>query len=172
MFHHSFQVNIFQIDAHRASTGLVELIDPVMGRWDDEVVRQTFWPQDVKRILSTLVHPNLDNIMAWHYDTRGLFSVRSDYKVQRAVQRRERSSGDASSTRGHSMEEQRWKKLWKMKCPGKVKHFLWCMTHTTLALRMTLKRRGMELDSRCVMCNRLNEDGGHLFFSCKSGWQI
>ena len=70
------------------------------------------------------------------------------------------------------MEEQRWKKLWKMKCPGKVKHFLWCMTHNTLALRMTLKRRGMELDTRCVMCNLLNEDGGHLFFSCKSGWQI
>ena len=54
-------------------TPVIELIDPVMGRWDDEVVRQTFWPQDVKRILSTLVHPNLDNIMAWHYDTRGLF---------------------------------------------------------------------------------------------------
>ena len=54
-------------------TPVIELIDPVMGRWDDEVVRQTFWPLDVKRILSTLVHPNLDNIMAWHYDTRGLF---------------------------------------------------------------------------------------------------
>jgi hypothetical protein len=25
----------------------------------------------------------------------------------------------------------------------------------------------MELDTRCVVCGRLNEDGGHLFFNCK-----
>jgi hypothetical protein len=36
------------------------------------------------------------------------------------------------------------------------------------------KRRGMELDTRCVVCGRLNEDGGHLFFKCehvKLVWQ-
>jgi hypothetical protein len=32
---------------------------------------------------------------------------------------------------------------------------------------MGLERRGMELDTRCVMCGRYNEDGGHLFFQCK-----
>lgn len=25
----------------------------------------------------------------------------------------------------------------------------------------------MELDTRCVMCRRISEDGGHLFFHCK-----
>ena len=25
----------------------------------------------------------------------------------------------------------------------------------------------MKLDTKCVMCNRLDEDGGHLFFKCK-----
>jgi hypothetical protein len=25
----------------------------------------------------------------------------------------------------------------------------------------------MELDTKCVMCNRLDEDGGHLFLKCK-----
>jgi hypothetical protein len=34
-------------------------------------------------------------------------------------------------------------------------------------LRMELKRRGMDIDTRCVMCCRQNEDGGHLFFRCK-----
>jgi len=32
---------------------------------------------------------------------------------------------------------------------------------------MNLERRGMELDTRCVMCNRLNEDSAHLLFKCK-----
>ena len=33
----------------------------------------------------------------------------------------------------------------------------------------------MELDTRCVMCNRRGEEGGHLFFGCKSVipiWQM
>ena len=40
---------------------------------------------------------------------------------------------------------------------------------------MNLERRGMELDTRCVMCNRRGEEGGHLFFGCKSVrpiWQM
>ena len=32
---------------------------------------------------------------------------------------------------------------------------------------MNLKRRGMKIDSKCCLCNRLDEDGAHLFFKCK-----
>uniref|UniRef100_A0ACD5VHH0 Uncharacterized protein n=1 Tax=Avena sativa TaxID=4498 RepID=A0ACD5VHH0_AVESA len=32
---------------------------------------------------------------------------------------------------------------------------------------MNIGRRGVELDTRCVICNRLFEDGGHLFLRCK-----
>ena len=37
----------------------------------------------------------------------------------------------------------------------------------SLALKCNLKRRGMELDTCCCICNRLDEDGAHLFFKCK-----
>ena len=50
--------------------------------------------------------------------------------------------------------------------------FLWRLAHNSLAVRANLKRRGMELDTRCVMCNRLDEDGGHLFCKCKWVKQI
>ena len=33
---------------------------------------------------------------------------------------------------------------------------------------MNIARRGIDLDSRCVVCNRLFEDGGHLFLQCKN----
>jgi hypothetical protein len=39
--------------------------------------------------------------------------------------------------------------------------------HDSLAVRTNLARRGMELDTRCVVSNRLDEDGGHLFCKCK-----
>jgi hypothetical protein len=37
---------------------------------------------------------------------------------------------------------------------------------------MNLERRGMDLDTRCVMCNRLNEDSAHLLFKCKFARQL
>jgi len=44
------------------------------------------------------------------------------------------------------------------------------MSHNSLAVRKELARRGMDLDTKCVMCSRLEEDGAHLFFNCK--WAV
>jgi hypothetical protein len=65
------------------------------------------------------------------------------------------------------MEKDLWKGVWKFKYPGKVRHFLWHFAHNSRALHMGLERRGMDFDTKCVMCGRLNEDGSHLFFKCK-----
>jgi len=100
-------------------------------------------------------------------DKRGIFTVKSAYKVQRAAEQRRSTRGCQSSSGGSVMKEEHWKGLWKIKCSGKIKHFLWRMAHNSLALRMGLQRRGMEVDTRCVVCQRMNEDGGHLFFKCK-----
>jgi len=34
-------------------------------------------------------------------------------------------------------------------------------------MRRVLQRRVMKLDTRCCMCGRFDEDGGHLLFKCK-----
>jgi hypothetical protein len=34
---------------------------------------------------------------------------------------------------------------------------------------MNQKRRGMDVDTRCPICLRQDEDGGHVFFKCKEG---
>jgi hypothetical protein len=41
------------------------------------------------------------------------------------------------------------------------------MSHNTLAMERVPKRRGVKTDTLCSICNRLDEDGGHLFFKCK-----
>lgn len=66
-----------------------------------------------------------------------------------------------------SHRESVWKRMWKMKCPNKLKQFLWRFMHNSHALRMNLKRRKMDVDTRCVVCQRFDEDVGHLFFKCK-----
>jgi hypothetical protein len=145
----------------------VELIDPDSGQWDVELVTETFVDEDVKSILSIPVHPELDDVVAWHDDSRSLFSVRSAYKVQKEHEKRSSRRAVQTTSSGSDMDRDLWKSLWKLDCPGKFKHFLWRFAHNSLTLRMGLERRGMELDTKCVMCGRLNEDGCHLFFRCK-----
>jgi hypothetical protein len=59
------------------------------------------------------------------------------------------------------------KMSWSLPLPSKVLHFLWLVTTYTLPLRMKLHHRGIKLDTRCPLCFRFNEDGGHCFLKCK-----
>jgi len=50
-------------------------------------VQQTFDEENVKAILAIPVHTELDDVLAWCGDSRGLFSVKSAYKVQKLATR-------------------------------------------------------------------------------------
>ncbi|XP_066334061.1 uncharacterized protein [Miscanthus floridulus] len=60
-----------------------------------------------------------------------------------------------------------WRSIWKLSCPPKLKHFLWRLARNSLALKLNLQRRGIKLDTRCPVCNRLDEDDGYCFLKCK-----
>ena len=144
-----------------------ELIDPITEHWDISLLQQIFTEEDVQMNGSIPVHQEMDDVVGWHFDAKGQFSVKSAYKVQRNCEFREQKclnrAGTGSSTGGADF----WNKIWKLECPPKVKHFLWRMSHNTLAVKRMLKRRGVKTDTLCSMCNRLDEDGAHLFFKCK-----
>ena len=109
-----------------------ELIDSITRGWDELLIRQTFWLQDVDIILSIPIHVEMEDVIAWHYDTRGMLSIRSAYKVQRAHEKR------SSEWLPHLVEGMEWipifgkKKLWNLNCPGKIKHHLWSMADNSL----------------------------------------
>ena len=105
--------------------------------------------------------------MGWHFDTKGCFSVKSAYKVHRAsvIRNQERQQGLGSGDDTSHIKF--WNRLWNLDCQPKVKHFPWRLSHNTLDMRRVLQRRVMKLDTRCCMCGRFDEDGGHLLFKCK-----
>jgi hypothetical protein len=125
-------------------TRVEELIDPTMGQWDVELITQTFVEEDVKIILSIPVHLELDDVVAWHYDNRSLFSVRSTYKLQKEYEKHISRRGEQSTSHGTDVERDMWKSLCKLECLGKIKHLLWRFAHNSLALRMGLERRDMD----------------------------
>ena len=58
-------------------TDVDELVDPVTGDWDVEMVKDLFWEEDQQVILAIPVFEGHDNLLARNFDKHGKFSVRS-----------------------------------------------------------------------------------------------
>jgi hypothetical protein len=122
---------------------------------------------DVDTILATPIRPEFEDYPAWHFDNKGMFSVKSAYKVYVRLRDSERGAGSGSVN-----ENIFWKQLWKIPCIPKVKQFLWRLTHNSLPLRANIGRRGIKCDTLCACCRRVDEDGAHLFLKCKETKEI
>ena len=148
---------------------VADRINPTTGAWDETMIQGIFPPEDVKTILSISICDDMEDNLAWHFDPKGIFSVKSAYKV--GVMLRDRSCGsDAACSRvstGKCQVNFDWNHIWKMRVPNKLKMFVWRLAHNSLALRMKIARIGIELDTSCPVCHRKNEDGGHIFLKCK-----
>uniref|UniRef100_A0A0A9APL4 Uncharacterized protein n=1 Tax=Arundo donax TaxID=35708 RepID=A0A0A9APL4_ARUDO len=68
-------------------TRVSELIDLGLGDRDAQLVQDAFWPEDLQTILAIPVDVQMVDWVAWHYDSKGVFSVKSAYKL--AVQIRD-----------------------------------------------------------------------------------
>jgi hypothetical protein len=150
-----------------------ELIDPTTGRWDVAMVQQTFHPDDVQTILDIPVGEEFDDYIAWHFDKKGVFTVKSAYKVQidKASSRQGTSQGGwvQNPVMGNSFP---WNKIWSMKCPNKVKVFAWRLAHNSLPLKRKIQSRGMDIDTLCPVCWRVDEDAGHMLLKCKNSMAV
>jgi hypothetical protein len=111
-----------------------ELIDPLTGQWDTQLVTQTFHPDDVKCILAIPLVQGMDNILAWHFDPKGSFSVKSAYKV--CIDQESYGSSNGITVHhpivGTSLP---WHIIWKLQCPNKVRGFAWRLAHNSLPLK-------------------------------------
>lgn len=56
-----------------------ELMDPATGSQDVQLIKEIFWEEDVELILAMPTWPDHEDIVAWHYDPKGQFSVKSAY---------------------------------------------------------------------------------------------
>jgi len=76
---------------------IAELINPFTGGWDVQLVERTL-------ILALPVHLDLNYCVVWHYDKKGVFSVRLAYKMLVEEQRRDSIRGVQGSSAGSNMQ--------------------------------------------------------------------
>jgi len=105
-------------------TRVEELIDPGTGDWDEQLVYETFWEEEAEVILTIPIGEDTPDWPAWHFDSKGRFSVKSAYKL--AVQTRDTEAGREAGTSaegGSTANYFPWHKIWLLKVPNKVQMF-------------------------------------------------
>jgi hypothetical protein len=146
---------------HRVS----ELLDPVSGTWDFELVEDCLWPADANYVKKIPVCLSMEDSWAWRMEPKGNFSVKSAYKLHRTLL--EHIGSSSGGLPNEHAGDFAWKGIWSCPCPPNVRQFLWRITHDSLPHRCNIQRRGIEIDPLCLVCHRLNEDDAHVFLRCK-----
>ncbi|KAK3221617.1 hypothetical protein Dsin_008642 [Dipteronia sinensis] len=119
---------------------IVKALSSPSSGWNIPLIRASFLQEDVDAILSPPLSSFMHvDIVSWHYEKSGSYSVRCGYKVGRGL-------NPKVSTSGLSSVEAWWKFLWHMKIPNKIKIFMWKVCHHWIPTSFNLAKRGLPTD--------------------------
>jgi ribonuclease HI len=134
-----------------------DLIDVNQGCWNRNRVSELFCDRDANEILKIpLVNLGKRDEIIWRFDKKGIYSVKSAYRV----------CVDVMINRDDWKVEGDWQQLWTLPIPPKVKQFMWRLGRDCLPNRQRLMSKGVHGDSNCVVCHRYTEYNWHLFLDC------
>ncbi|XP_071683223.1 uncharacterized protein [Lolium perenne] len=129
-------------------------IDATNATWNTELLHTWFLPMDVEVIKTIpLSTRRLEDRWAWHYDKKGVLTVRSMYHLLVNTKKRREDWLDGrsanSDTRRDSMA---WRRLWSANVPPKIRVFLWRLAHQSIPTADVRCRRNMATSSACCLC--------------------
>ena len=125
-------------------------------------------PQDVKIIESIpLSRFHKEDQDGWHFTNNGRCTAKSGYQVERVYPDRE----IIPPVYGPSVTALK-AFFWKVRCPPKIKHFLWQLLTGCIAVKKKFRSRGMQGDIICDQCGALEESINHVFFECPPAIQV
>ncbi|XP_033128225.1 uncharacterized protein LOC117125827 [Brassica rapa] len=103
----------------------------------------------------------------WHFTNNGKYTVKSGYQVERVYPDRERPPVMFGPTVDILKSF-----CWKIRCPPKLKHFLWQLVTGCVAVKKNLQARGLTGDICCARCGANEESINHVFFECPPAVQV
>ena len=99
---------------------------------------------------------------------KGLFIVKSAYKVAKEVLR---VGNVAASSRGCA-GRRIWMALWKFRIPNKIKVFGWRACNEILPTKLNLSKRRIIDDAMCPICMRFSESAIHALWECEAAKDV
>ena len=149
-------------------TSVAELINPVTRSWDRQMLSDNFIALDIEMIINIPISNRMqDDFWAWHYDRRGVFSVRSAYRMITAIKaQREDWLAHRSGHSNVAADRSSWTQVWKVKVTSKNRLILWRLAHTSLPTGMVRHQRKITDDPVCSICNAVDDSWRHSLLSC------
>lgn len=96
----------------------------------------------------------MQDMRAWLPEKSGEYTTKSGYAISKL---------NITQTTPESFN---WNQcIWNVKCPPKLRHFLWKVKHDALSVGDLLRRRGIETDGKCKRCSG-DETVLHVFLTC------
>ena len=99
---------------------------------------------------------------------KGLFTVKSAYKVAREVLH---GRNLAKSSRG-CVGKEVWAALWKLRIPNKIKVFGWRACNDILPTKQNLSKQKIIEDEMCPICMRFPESVIHALWECEAAKDV
>lgn len=131
--------------------------------WNKDLLQEVFPAEEVRLIEN--IKPggkeSADNY-CWKYTKTGLYSVKSEYWVQKNVIEGSMSQVQVSQPSLDSL----YKAIWQTKTSPKIQHFLWKCLSDALPTAENLAYRHIAKDARCPRCEDAAESTNHLLFQC------
>ncbi|KAK3223533.1 hypothetical protein Dsin_010558 [Dipteronia sinensis] len=137
---------------------VADLFDVIRRGWDVDKLSSTLLPVDKDIVLSIPISwgGGCDSL-SWHYDTTGVYTVQSGYRLafdQQLV-------ASASSPSPSSFW---WNTLWRLHLPPKVRIFVWRACLNALPSLVNLWKRRIVESPRCIRCAAQVESSCHALF--------
>jgi hypothetical protein len=90
---------------------------------------------------------------AWHEENRGIFSVRSAYRmILRTKLAREAWLQEDEGSSHVQNESNKWSTIWHIQVPSKLKLFVWRLARQSMPTSEVLKHRKMAQEDTCLLC--------------------
>ena len=100
-------------------------------------------------------------MLVWPLTTNWNYSVKSAYRL---LALEEGNANPSSST----ITEQKclWKKLWQIRSPTKIRHFMWRTAKDSFLTKQNLRARHVPVDETCELCGEQKETLMHSLWLC------
>ena len=117
---------------------VLDLIDPVSGTWDSNLIHGMFIPQEANMIMSIpLCQSFAEDKLIWPFSPSGIYTVKSGSKFLA-------NENELSSALGDSSQSTRvWKIIWELSVPNKVRNFMWCSCRDAIPVKKNIGKAGL-----------------------------
>ena len=102
-----------------------------------------------------------EDLLVWPFMTDGNYSVKSAYRLLASEE------GNANLSSSAIIEQKcLWKKLWQIRSPTKIRHFMWHVAKDSLPTKQNHRARHVPVDETCELCGEQKETLMHSLWLC------